>query len=106
MTILLRVGLIKKTLFKKSEYFLQERRLVGNVKFELDSSNYATKTDLKNATGFYALKFAEKIDLASLKSEIDKLNIDKLETTPVDLRKLRDVIKNEVVKNMCMMNWL
>ena len=84
MTILLKVGLIKKTLSKKSEYFLQERRLVGNVKFELDSSNYAKKADLKNAAGVYASKFAE----------------------PVDLRKLSDVIKNEVVQKTCMTNWL
>ena len=106
MTILLKVGLIKKTLSKKSEYFLQERRLVGNVKFELDSSNYATKADLKNAAGVYASKFAEKVDLATLKSKTDKLNIDKLENTPVDLRKLSDVIKNEVVQKTCMTNCL
>ena len=90
MTILLKVGLIKKTLSKKIEYFLQERRLVGNVKFELDSSNYVTKADLKNAAGIYTSKFAEKVDLATLKSKTDKLNIDKLENTPVDLRKLSE----------------
>ena len=59
----------------------------GNVKVQLDLSNYATKEDLKNATGVDTLKFAEKIELASLKSEINNLDIGKLETTPVDLKK-------------------
>ena len=69
-----------------------------NVKVELDLSNYATKADLKNATGVDTLKFAKKVDLASLKSEIDKFDIGKLETTSVDLSKLSDAVKNEVVK--------
>ena len=45
------------------------------------------------------MKFAKKVDLASLKSETDKLDIGKLETTPVDISKLSDVVKNEIVKN-------
>ena len=45
------------------------------------------------------MKFAKKVDLVSLKSETDKLDIGKLETTPVDISKLSDVIKNEIVKN-------
>ena len=69
-----------------------------NVKVELDLSNYATKADLKNATGVDTFEFAKKVDLASLKSEIDKLDIGKLETTSVDLSKLSDAVKNEVVK--------
>ena len=48
------------------------------MKAELDLSNYATKTDLKNATGIDTSTFAKKVDLASLKSNIDKLDIDKL----------------------------
>ena len=55
-------------------------------------SNYTTKSD-KNAAGNYASKFAEKVDLALLKSDIDKL-----ETTLVDLSQLCDVVKSEVVK--------
>ena len=51
----------------------------GNVKVELYLYYYATKADLKNATGVDTLKFAKNVDLASLKSEIDKLDIDKLE---------------------------
>ena len=53
---------------------------------------------MKKTTGVQASKFDKKIDLANLKSEIDRLDIDKLETTPVDLSKLSDVVKNEVVK--------
>ena len=68
------------------------------MKVELDLSNYVTKADLKNAAGVDTSKFAKKVNLVSLKSEIDKLDIDKLETAPVDLSKLRDVVKNEVVK--------
>ena len=68
------------------------------MKVELDLSNYVIKADLKNAAGVDTSKFAKKVNLVSLKSEIDKLDIDKLETAPVDLSKLRDVVKNEVVK--------
>ena len=64
------------------------------MKFELDLSNFATKSYLKNATGVGTSKFANKVDLSSLKSEIDELDMGKLETTPVALSKLRDVFKN------------
>ena len=56
-------------------------------------SYYAIKTDLKNATGVDTLTFAKKVDLAGLKSEIPKLDIGKLEATPVDLSKLNAVVK-------------
>ena len=65
----------------------------GNAKIKLDLSNYPTKADLRNATGVDTSKFAEKVDLASLKLEIDKSDIDKLETTPVDLSELSHVVK-------------
>ena len=52
----------------------------------LDLSNYATKTDLKNATGVDISKFAEEVDLASLKSEVDELDINKLEKVPTGLK--------------------
>ena len=74
------------------------------MKVELDLSNYATNSDLKSTAGVDTLKFAEKVDLASLKSEIDKLDIDKLETTPVNLRKLSDVVKMKLLKRLYMMN--
>ena len=78
-----------------SEIFLNQD-LLGECEIELDLSNYAAKSDLKNATSVDTSKFAEKVDLATLISEIDKS--DKLETTSVDLSKLSDVVKNEVVK--------
>ena len=63
------------------------------MKVELDLSNYATNEYLENAAGVDTSKFAKTVDLASLQSEIDEL-----ETTLVDLSKLIDVMKNEVVK--------
>ena len=61
-------------------------------------SNYATKTDLKNVTHVDTSSFVLKTNLANLKTEVDKLNIDKLAPVPVDLSKLSDVVKNDVVK--------
>ena len=103
-----------------SEYFPEPKSSGERVKVELDLSNYATKADLKNATGVDTSKFAKNVDLASLKSEVDKLDIDKLEKVPtglnslkskvdkldvdklvpvpVDLSKLSNVVKNDVVK--------
>ena len=59
------------------------------MKIELNVSNYATKSDLKNATGVDTSKFAKKVDLASLKSFIDKLDIDKLKNVPTSLSNLK-----------------
>ena len=67
---------------------------------ELDLSNYAIKADLKNAKGVDTSIFAKKVDLTSLKSEIDKLDINKLKTTPVDLTKVSYIVKNEVVRKI------
>ena len=63
------------------------------MKAELDWYNYATNVDLKNATNNGTSKFPKKVDLASLNLEFDKLDIDKLETTPVDLNKVSDAVK-------------
>ena len=68
----------------------------------LNLSNYATKTDLKNVTHVDNSSFILKINLASIKSEVDKAGIDKLALVPVDLRKLSDVVKNDVVKKSCL----
>ena len=82
-----------------SQYFPKPfRSFGGNVKVKVDISNYATKADLKNVTHFDTSSFALKTNLASLKTEVDKLDIEKLTTVPVDLSKLSDVVKNEVVK--------
>ena len=58
-------------------------------------SNYATKTDLKNVTHVDTSSFALKTNLASLKTEVDKLDIDKLVPVPFDMSKLSDVVKND-----------
>ena len=65
-----------------NKYFLESKSL-GEMKIELYLSDYATKTDLKNATGIETSSFAKKADLASLKSNVDKLGIDKLKNVPI-----------------------
>ena len=106
-----------------NEYFPKLKSFGGRVKVELDLPNYATNADLKNATGVDASKFAKKVDFAGLKSEVDKLDINKLEKVrtalnslkskvdkldvdklvhvPVVLSKLSDVVKNNVKKGVC-----
>ena len=74
------------------------RSFGGNINVKVDLSNYATKTDLKNVTHVDTSSFVLKTNLASLKTEVDKLNIDKLAPVPVDLSKLIDVVKNDVVR--------
>ena len=61
-------------------------------------SNYATKSNLKGAAGIDTSNFAKKADLNSLKSNIDRLDVNKSETTPVDLSILSDLVKSEVAK--------
>ena len=68
------------------------------IKVELDLTNYATKTDLKIITHIDVSGYASKTNLAALKSEVDKIDVDKLKTTPADLAKLSNVVKNDVVK--------
>ena len=70
----------------------------GNINVKVDLSNYATKTNLKNVTHVDTSSFALKTNLANLKTEVDKLDIDKLVPVSVDLSKLSDVVKNDVVK--------
>ena len=70
----------------------------GDINVKVDLSNYATKTDIENIAYIDTSSFALKSNLASLKTEVDKLDIDKLVPVPVDLSKLSDVVKNDVVK--------
>ena len=70
----------------------------GDINVNVDLSNYATKTDLKNMTHFDASSFALKSNLASLKTEVDKLDIDKPTLVPNDLAELSNVVKNDVIK--------
>ena len=105
-----------------SEYFSKQKSFGGRVKVEWDWSNYAAKVDLKNATDVDTSKLAQKFDLANLKSDVDKLDIDKLksvptclnslkgnvdkldvgnlETTQLDLNKLSNVVKSDVIKKI------
>ena len=90
-----------------SQYFPKPfKSFGGNINVKVDLSNYATKTDLKNVTHVDTSSFALKTNLANLKTEVDKLDIDKLAPVLVDLSNLSDEVKNGVVKKLCMINWL
>ena len=83
---------------KISQYFLKPfKSFGGNINVKVDLSNYATKTDLENVTHVDTLSFALKTNLANLKTEVDKLDIDKLAPVPADLSKLSDAVKNDPV---------
>ena len=75
-----------------SEYFPKPKSLGANVKVELDLSYYTTKADFKNAAGVDTSDFARKTDLANLKSDVDKLDIDKLKNLPTNLSSLKSKI--------------
>ena len=75
--------------------------ILMEILIKADISNYATKTDLKNVTHVDTSTFALKTNLANLKTEVNKLDIDKLAPVPIDLSKLSDVVKNDVVKKNC-----
>ena len=81
-----------------STYYPPYKGSSNNIKVELDLTNYATKTDLKNITHTDVSCFASRTNLSALKTEVDKIDIDKLKTVPGDLAKLSNVVKNEVVK--------
>ena len=83
-----------------SQYFPPYRISGGDIKVELDLSNYATKTDLKNVAHVDVSSFASKTNLASLKTDVDKIDADKLKTVHVDLTKLSNVLKNDLVKKL------
>ena len=82
-----------------SQYFSKPfKSFGGNINVKVGLSNYATKADLKNVTHGDTSSFALKTNLVNLKTEVDNLDIDKLAPVPVDLSKLSDVVKNDVVK--------
>ena len=80
-----------------SQYFLRLYEPIGRV----DLSNYATKTDIKYILHIDTSIFPLKSNLASLKTEVDTLDIDKLVPVSVDLSKLSDLVKNDIVKKNC-----
>ena len=79
-------------------YYPPYKSSSNNIKVELDLSNYARKDDVKNITHVDVSSYATKTNLASLKTEVDKIDVDKLKTVPDYLAKLSNVVKNEVVK--------
>ena len=87
------------TLYKMSQYFPKlYEPFDGDINVKVDLSNYATKTDIKNISHIDTSSFALKPNVASLKTKVDKLDINKLLPVPVNLSKLNDVVKNDVVK--------
>ena len=81
-----------------SQYYPPYKSSSSNIKVELDLTNYATKNDLKSITHVDVSSFASKTNLAALKTEVDKIDVDKLKTTPVGLAKLTNAIENDLVK--------
>ena len=87
-----------KILYYKISYYPPYKSSSNNIKVELDLSNYATKNDLKNITHVDVSSFASKTNLVALKTEVDKIDTDKLKTAPTDLAKLTNAIENDLVK--------
>ena len=83
-----------------SKYFPPYEISSKNIKVELDLSNYPAKDDVKNITHVDVSNYASKTNLAALKTEVDKIDTDKLKTVPDDLAKLTNVVKNETVKKI------
>ena len=81
-----------------SQYYPEYRSSSNNIKVELDLANYGTKTDLKNITHVDVSSFASKTNLAALKTEVDKMDADKLKATPADLAKLTNAVEHDIVK--------
>ena len=82
-----------------SQYFPKPYKpLGGDINVKIDLSNYATKADMKNVSHVDTSSFALKTNLANLKPEVDKLDIDKLVPVPNDLSKLSNVVKNDAAK--------
>ena len=75
-----------------------------SINGKVDLSNNATKTDLTNVTHVDTSTFALKTNLVILKTEVDKLDIEKLAPVPVDLSKLSNAGKMVLLKRLCMIN--
>ena len=85
--------------YRLDKFFPRPFRSFGrNINVKVDLSNYATKADIKNISHVDTSSFALKTNLANLKNELNKLDIDKLVPVPVDLSKLNDFVKNDVKK--------
>ena len=87
-----RFSVVALQCIKMSQYFAKPYEpFGGDVNFKVDLSNYATKADIKNISYVDTSRFALKSNLANLKTEVGKLDIDKLAPVPVDLSKLCDL---------------
>ena len=87
-----------KRVYYKMSYYPPYKCSSNNIKVKLDLTSYATKKDLKYITHVDTSSFPSKTNLAALKTEVDKIDVDKLKTTPVDLAKLTNAFKNDLVK--------
>ena len=87
-----------KRVYYKMSYYPPYKSSSNNIKVELDLTNYATKTDLKNITQVDVGSFASKTNLAALETEVDKVDVGKLKTAPIDLAKLTNAVENDLVK--------
>ena len=86
-----------------SQYFSKPLRSFGeNISVKVDIYNYETKTDLKNVTHVDTSRFALKANLASLKTEVDKLEVDKLVSVPFYFSKLSELLKLMLFKKLFM----
>ena len=81
-----------------STYYPPYKTSSNNIKVELDLSRYTTKKDINDITHADVSGFASKTNLAALKTEVDKIDADKLKTVPADLAKLSNIVNNDVVK--------
>ena len=80
-----------------SQYFPKPSNHEKNIKVEIDLSNYATKKDINDITHLDSSNFALKTNLSSIKTEVDKLDIEKSATVPVDLSKLSNAVKMKLL---------
>ena len=81
-----------------STYYPPYKSSSNNIKVELDLANHATKDDVKNITHVDVSNFASKTNLAALKTEVDKIDVNKLKTAPTDLANLTNAVENDLVK--------
>ena len=82
-----------------SQYFPNPfKNFGGNINVKIALSNYATKTDFKNVAHDDTSSFALKTNLVNLKTEVDKVDFDKLVPVPVNFSKLSHLVKNDAVK--------
>ena len=97
---------MKKILFHKMSYYPEPDSPSRNeIKVKSDLSNSATRPNIETATDVDTSEFTKRVVLASFVSKVEKLNVNKQETVSINLNKLSNVVKNNVVKKLCIINW-